>query len=201
MLIDAHSDYWPKGAIVLLVIRLVAWEATTERAKRRGEVLVFRGALAHRAVLGIGSSIAAWSMVSGWQNEEPWVLAILGVFAALGAFAWPSTVSLSSAGVEQWRWWTSKTLIPWSEVTSIQSNRSGDCRVCGSSGKWIALSRYHVDRVLFEGEVRHRAHLEKTLDASAPLTLGLHSYPPIPVGLQGRHKSTRRERKEEQSGE
>jgi len=200
MVFESHSDYWSKGPIVLVLLRLVMWEATIERAKRRGKTLVFSGSLMLRLVLGAGIGIFVWTMFRDRNREETWVLAMGAVIVILTALSWPSTISLSDAGAERWRWWSRKILIPWNEVTGIQKNKAGDRTIFGVSGKSITLTRYHADPVTFEYEVRRRAQLKETLDAGAPLTLGLEEYPPIPVGLHGRRKMTRQERKRERKG-
>jgi hypothetical protein len=197
MPVESHSDYWSKGPIVLLLLRLVMWEATIERVKRRGTTLVFRGSLMLRSVLGSGIGIFAWAMFADWKHEDTWVLTAGAFFIFLTAVGWPSTITVSDIGVEQGRWWRPKTLIPWKEVTAIEANKGGDRTVFGISGKNITLTRYHADPIAFEYEVKRRAQLKETLDASAPLTLGLREYPRIPVGLHGQHKMTRRERQRE----
>jgi hypothetical protein len=126
-----------------------------------------------RLVLGSGIGIFVWKVFTDWQHEETWVLMGGALIVLLIAVAWPSTISLSDAGVERWRWWSRKILIPWNEVTAIEANKSGDRMVFGASGKRITVTGYHADSVGFEFEVRRRAHLKETLDASAPLTLGL----------------------------
>jgi hypothetical protein len=122
-----------------------------------------------------------------------------GLIISVGALAWPSTLWLTDTGIEQRRWWRPKVVIPWNEVTAIQANKGGDRAVFGISGNHITLTRYHADPIGFEFEVRRRANLKETLDASAPITLGLQEYPRIPIVLYGHHKKTRRERKLEKS--
>jgi len=192
---NSHSDSWPKGVAALLLLRLVMWEVTVERAKRSGTMLLFSGALLFRVVLGSGIGIFVWTMFRDWNHEEPWILAAGALIVLLIAVAWPSTIFLSDAGVGRSRWWSRQILIPWSEVTAIQANKGGDRTVFGVSGKSITLTRYHADPITFEYEVRRRAKLKETLAASAPLSLGLQAYPRIPVGIAGRHKMTRQERK------
>lgn len=200
MPIESHSDYWSKGPVVLLVLRLLLWEASAERARRRGTATVFPGSLGGRVMVAFLVIGLAWLILKRWDQEEGWILALAGGIQLFAALAWPSTIWLSDTGIEERRWWRPRKWIPWNEVTAIQANAAGDKAVFGRSGQYICLDRFHVDPVGFEYEVRRRANLRETLDASAPITLGLQDYPHIPVGLRGRHKKTRRERKLENNG-
>jgi len=67
-----HADYWPKGAVVLLLLRLILWNASAERAKRQGTATIFRGSLATRGVLGAGAAIFAWTMLTDWKGDDFW---------------------------------------------------------------------------------------------------------------------------------
>ncbi len=145
--------------------------------------------------MGCSIALLSWYAVKDSATTEVWVRVLLCLFAFGTAAVWPSVIVLSDAGVEERRWWRPRKLIPWAEVTAVQANRSGDRAVFGRDGQCICLDRYHVDHIGFEFEVRRRAGLKETLHAEAPLSLGLKEYPPIPVGLHGRHKMARRERK------
>ncbi len=183
--VSMHADYWPKGAIILLILRLVLVEASTERAKRRGTSTVFRGS-PHRAEYAIRRArrFFAWTMLTDWKGENFWVLAGGCLFVCLFLVAWPSTISLSDAGVKKSWWWGRRIVIPWEEVTAIERSAGGDLAVFGASGRRVTLSRYHAAPAVFEFEVKRRAHLKETMDASAPLTLGLQDYPRERAGIQ-----------------
>src|SRR5258708_2285044 len=115
MPVEPHSEYWSKGPIVLLLMRLLLWEAGAERAKRQGTTMVFTSALGLRIVFAFGVSIFAWTMLKEWSREESWVLITGGLTIFAFALAWPSTLWLTDTGIEQRRWWRPKVVIPWNE--------------------------------------------------------------------------------------
>jgi hypothetical protein len=143
-------------------------EAQLSRARRKSGLLVFQGALSVRIISALG--IVGFSILLFFSagHEETWLL-ILGTCLVLGfCFAWPVSISLGPDGLRRHIWWRKAVFITWNEVTGIQKNKGGDIEVFGKLGQSISFTRFHIDPLRFETEVKKRAGLDRTLDPSLP---------------------------------
>jgi hypothetical protein len=155
----------------LVLIRLFVVEARLAQTQAQGGILVFRTGVGFRALIVVGTAIIGWQMVREFRTAETWVLCMCSAILLFAFFAWPSTIAVGVDSVSQHRWWRKSVRIPWSEVTAIQKNAVGDMQVFGIKGQTITFTRYHVNPARFEEEVKERASLTSTIDASALPTI------------------------------
>jgi hypothetical protein len=166
--VSLDSNMWWQGPFVLMVLRLVHTEALLLRAKRNGEVLVFRGALSMRVLFACGIAGLSFGVYFSIGREEMWLLLLAATMVLGLCLAWPATISLGPDGLRRHLWWRRTTAIPWTEVTGIQKNQGEDIEVFGRNGQSISFTRYHIDPYRFEREVKWRAKLDRTLDPALP---------------------------------
>jgi hypothetical protein len=189
------SNSW-KYPLILTVPCIVQAEASLTRAKFTNGVLVFCAGRLLRLLIGGGIVGFSALIIARAGNDETWALVALSGVVVLCCFAWPSTVVLTDAGVEEARWWRTKVTVPWSEVTAIDKGAQNDYIVYGRNGQRIGFDRFKVDGLCFAHEVEFRANLKQVTDTTAPVTLGL-SDPPSHTPWSGERKKSRRERKQD----
>lgn len=159
--------------MVLVLVRLLSVEAALAHVQIKKDVLVFRCGWGLRILVGSGILFFLDQIVGGLRVEKGWVIGMLVTILMFLAFAWPSTLTIGPDGVSKHQWWRSAVTIPWGKVTAIERNSVGDMQVFGSEGQTVVFTRYHVDPTRFELEIKRRANLDRTMDASAPPTLRL----------------------------
>jgi len=191
-----HSNSW-KYVLGLMVLRIVQVEASLTHAKFTNGILVFPAGRLLRLLMGgaiVGFSIL---IIARAGVDETWALVALSIIVVLFCFAWPSTITLSDAGLEEIRWWRPKLTISWNAVTALEKGASNDYRVYGRNGQRIGFDQFKVDGSRFAVEVERRAKLTRVIDGAAPVTLGLGDPPPPIKPWIGEAKKSRRERKQD----
>ena len=173
MSLNFGSSTWLIAPVVLVLLRLLSIEATAAYAQKAGGVLVYRTGSALRILIGGGIVFFAYQVIDSLGSEKGWVIGMLSGILIFLSFAWPSVLTISPTSISQRRWWRRSVTIPWSEVTAIEKNSVGDLQVFGRMGEYVVFTRYHVDPAGFETEVRQRAKLDQTLDASRRPSLHL----------------------------
>ena len=124
-----------------------------------------------RVVFGIGIFGFSAGILASIGKEESWILGGSAVLVIAGCLAWPATIALDSKGITWTMWWRRARHVRWSEVVGIEKNRGGEIRVFDNQGQCILFTRFHIDPMRFEHEVKRRARLKGVIDASAPPTL------------------------------
>ena len=167
-------NIWWQGPIVLLVLRLLYFEAVLARAEARHGALVFRAGKGARILFLATVLFSLVAIVSiAVRQEDLWLIMIPTAFLIIAAFSWPAAVVIAQDAITQKLWWGRTVRVGWLDATGIEKHAGGELNVFGRHGETIAFSRYHVDPQRFEAEVLRRAHLEKVIDASRPPTIGL----------------------------
>ncbi|HLW76462.1 MAG TPA: hypothetical protein VKS01_05740 [Bryobacteraceae bacterium] len=167
------SDLLSFSALLLIVgARLLALEASLGRSQQSGDVLVFRVGVATRLSTALLMLALSVTIVTRWNSSALWDAIFIALLAVLAAI-WMPAVKLTPTAVSKHWWWRTPVKIPWTEVAAIDKSRDGDLHVRSKSGKSILFTRYNVDPSRFESEVKTRAHLTRTLDASAPTSLSI----------------------------
>jgi hypothetical protein len=168
---SSDSNAWWIGPLVLTLLRLLYAEARLTHAAAKDGALVFRAGMGMRVLLGVGILGFSVGTLASIGHEETWLLvASTGIVIAL-CVAWPATVVIAEDGVRRHVWWRRTAALPWKEVSGIERNAGGDIQVFGKSGQCITFTRFHIDPLRFQEEVKRRARLQNVIDASAPPSL------------------------------
>jgi hypothetical protein len=154
------SRQWLIGPLVITVLRLLYFEAATERVRRTGRGLVFPVSIPARGALLLTAVGSAVGVLLSYSND-PWIAAICLVFLVASAIWWPPTIVLSDETIAQRFWWGRTKRIGWQEVSGADRDANGHIIVHGTSGININFSSYHVDRRRFEAELAKRAHITR----------------------------------------
>ena len=142
---------------------------------RHGRASVRHGAIIFQAsvlrLLVDGGIVGLTFLIIRDAAGEKWWIIFGGVFVVVFfCLMWPSTITITNAGLEQRRWWQRTRSIPWSEVTAVLKNSDGEILVVGRHDR-VGFTPYHVDPQRFLNEVMSRAKVKTTVDPSAPLTI------------------------------
>lgn len=168
---DANSNVWWLGPLGLTVLRILYVEARVSQARTRGNLLLFPAGLGIRFLFGGGIIGFSALVVSSIGQEATWLLVTMTMVILALCFAWPATITIGEDGIRQHTWWRPMRMIHWTDVTGIQKEVSGDIEVFCKQGKSLTFSRFYVDPLRFQDEVKRRAVLKGVIDASNPPSL------------------------------
>ena len=137
----------------LLAIHLFALEALAERAKRRGDVVLYRAPIGLRFFLGVAivAMVYGAGVVALSAKPDLWVSIPLVALAIFCASQWPADLEVSSSGISERKWLgLRKIIFAWQDVASAALVPSEDSVwVVSKSGATIKHTKYHVDRAGF----------------------------------------------------
>jgi hypothetical protein len=145
-----------------LAIHWFAAEARAERAKRTGEITLYRAPLGLRMLLGVASLALVYGAgtvaLSSNARHDWWVSGLLFAMAVFCLSQWPADLGLSKAGIYEQKWFgIHRRTFRWEEITSATHTPADDCvSIVSNSGYTIKHSKYHVDRTGFIAEVKTR---------------------------------------------
>jgi hypothetical protein len=169
--VDTTSNIWWIGPLVLVLMRVVVFNARLSGAERDGRALVFRVAPSFRYMAWLGVLIFTVLFIRAIGREEPWVLALAGVAALLFSLAWPPTFVCTPTSLIRYLWWKPQVAFSWDEVTQIEHTKGGDLNIYDSSGRCLCFTRFHVDPIRFKSEVLRRANIKASIESSQPISL------------------------------
>lgn len=158
-----HADTsWLTVLAAILLVRWLGFEAVTERAVRKGNLLLFRAPTGLRLLFGFslpGMVYAAGAVVLSQDSRRDWWLSIIFIgFATLIAYIWPADIGLSKSAIYEQKWlglW--KKTVPWEDVDYATADPADNSvEVVSKSGVSIRHTKYHVDRRDFLAEIRNR---------------------------------------------
>src|SRR5258708_1642837 len=113
---NATSNTWWIGPLVLTLLRLLDTEARLSHATARSGALVFRVGLALRLLFLVGIVGFSLGALVSIGREETWLLAMGATLVILACFAWPVTITLDDTQIRRTVWWKPTTTIPWNQV-------------------------------------------------------------------------------------
>ncbi len=148
-------DWWLTPS-AMMAVYLVQLEARLERAKSRGNALVFRGPVLLRLMLIVCLVVLPVFVVMHWDSRDPLPGICLLFFSFILVFVWPAAFVVDDAGLRRILWWKPVVMIPWKDVAEIEKNAAGDVMVIGM-GSTLTFSRFHVDPERFEKEISKRS--------------------------------------------
>jgi hypothetical protein len=143
---------WLTILCTLLAIHLFALEALAERAKRLGEVTLYRAPLGLRLVLGaaiITMLYGAGSVALSEEFKQDWWVSVSLLGLAFFCTAqWPAELGVSKSGVYQKKWLgLHKRSFQWKEIASAALDPSeNSVWVVTKSGTAIKHTMFHIDR-------------------------------------------------------
>jgi hypothetical protein len=147
-----HMPSWLTILVSGIAVYWLANEARVERAKRDGEITLYRLGLGLRVliVLAVPTMLYGAGAVAFSRNfsRDWWVSASLLALAVFFISQWPSDLGVSSVGIYEEKWFgLSKRTFRWEEIASAMANASEDSIwIVSKSGVTIKHSKYHVDR-------------------------------------------------------
>lgn len=151
---------WVTIVCALLAVRLLALEASAERAKRTSGATLYRAPIGMRVLLGaaiVGMVYGAGAVVLSEDFERNWwVSVVLLVMAIFCASQWPADLGVSKSGIFQKQWFGLRTrTFRWEDVASAALNSAEDSVwVVTKSGVTIKHTKYHVDRAGFIAQMK-----------------------------------------------
>jgi hypothetical protein len=143
-----------------LAVYWFAVEARAERAKRAGEITLYRAPLGLRMLLGLASLAMVYGAgsvaLSSTARHDWWVSGLIFAMAMFCLSQWPANLGLSKAGIYEQKWFgLRRRTFRWEEIASATHTASDDCvSIVSNSGYTIKHSKYHVDRIGFIAEVK-----------------------------------------------
>jgi hypothetical protein len=152
---------WLTTLVAGIAVYWIAIEAQAERARRNGELTLYRAPLGLRVLFGLTlpAMVYGAGAVALSQNfrQDWWVSALLLGIAIFCASQWPSDLGVSDAGIYEQKWFgLRKRSFRWEEIASAMVSPSDDSvSVVSKSGVTIKHSRYHVDRAGFILQVKN----------------------------------------------
>ena len=168
---NTESNIWWIGPLVLTLLHLLYKEARLSHATKKGDQLVFRAGVGARVLLALGIVGFSLGTLASIGREEPWLLALGAALAISCCFGWPVTIVMDDHSITRHIWWKPGISIPWNEVSGVERNAGADIQVFGNHGQCITFTRYHIDPIRFQDEVRRRAGLSNIRNASDPPTI------------------------------
>jgi hypothetical protein len=153
---------WLTIVCALLTIHLFALEALAERAKRRGDITLYRAPVGLRVLLGaaiIGMIYGAGTVALSQSARQDWWVSVL--LLSLGIFCasqWPANLGVSKSGIYEEKWFgLRKKSFRWQDIASAAPSPSDDSvAVVSKSGATIKHTKYHVDRTGFITQIKAR---------------------------------------------
>jgi hypothetical protein len=151
---------WLTIAAVGLAVHWFAIEARAERAKRNGEITLYRAPFGFRVLFGLALPAMVYGAgtvaLSDNFSRDWWVSALLFAMAVFCASQWPADLGVSKAGIYEQRWFgLRKRTFRWGEIASATVDPSDDSvSIVSKSGSTIKHSKYHVDREGFIAQVK-----------------------------------------------
>jgi hypothetical protein len=151
---------WLAIVVTGTAVHWFAIEARAERAKRGGEVTLYRAVFGLRVLLGLTVPILVYGAgevaLSGDFKQEWWVSALLLAIAILCASQWPSNLGISGVGIYEEKWLgLRKKIFRWEEVASATLRPSDDSvSIVSKFGATIKHTKYHVDRGGFISQIK-----------------------------------------------
>jgi hypothetical protein len=144
----------------LLAVYVLAWEASAERAKRKGAVTLYRATIGLRVLFGAGTIAMVYGAVVVARSDnfrrDWWVSVLLFGLAVFCASQWPADLGVSESGIVEKRWFgIRKRVFQWQDVASAALDPAEDS-VCvvTKSGITIKHTKYHADRAGFIAQVK-----------------------------------------------
>jgi hypothetical protein len=151
---------WLTIVCALLAVHLFALEALAERARRVGEVTLYRAPIGMRVLFGAAIVAMVYGagavVLSENSRRDWWVSILLLVLAMFCASQWPADLGVSKSGIFQREWLGLRTkTFHWEDVASAAPNQAEDSVwVVTKSGVTIKHTKYHVDRAGFIGQMK-----------------------------------------------
>jgi len=142
----------------LLAIRLFALEASAERAKRAGDITLYRAPIGLRFSLGaaIIAMVYGAGVVVLSEKRDWWTFALLMALAIFCTSQWPADLEISKSGVSERRWLgLRKRTLAWSDIASAAlAHDEESVWVVSKLGVTIKHTKYHVDRTDFVAQMK-----------------------------------------------
>jgi hypothetical protein len=151
---------WLTILCTLLAIHLFSLEALAERAKRTGEITLYRAPLGLRILLGsaiIGMVYGAGAVALSRDFRRDWWVSVL--LLSLGIFCasqWPADLGVSKSGIYEKKWLgLRKKAFHWENIaSSALAPDENSVWVVARSGTTIKHTKYHVDRAGFIAQMK-----------------------------------------------
>jgi len=143
-----------------LAIHWFALEARAERAKRKGEITLYRASFGLRILLGLAvlGMVYGAGVVAVSQNfrRDSWTSALLFAMAIFCTSQWPADLGVSRTGIYEQTWLgLRKRIFRWEEISSATADPSDDSiSIVSKSGATIKHSKCHVDRPGFVAQIK-----------------------------------------------
>ncbi len=158
-----HTGYVSSGLFVYLFVSSMLNKAKVSRVKKSGPAIIFDATLFTKAVIAagaIGFSIGSFYVALTKPSAALGVYVFSGL-AVMCSFAYPSTISITSDGVREYRWWGKSTILKWRDVQKIEYHKGPATTVVfGLDGSKIAHSGFHRDPDTFQTECLKHTHLK-----------------------------------------
>jgi len=145
----------------LLAVYVVAWEASAERAERKGAVALYRATIGFRVLIGAGiiAMLYGAGAVARSDNfrRDWWVSVLLFGMAMFCASQWPADLGVSESGIFEKKWFgIRKRMFQWQDVASaaLDPAENSVC-VVTKSGITIKHTMFHADRAGFIAQVKN----------------------------------------------
>ena len=144
-----------------LAVHLLGLEALAERAKRKGEITLYRPPVGLRVLLGASTISMAYGAgavaLSDNFSRDWWVSVLLLGLAVFCASQWPADLGVAESGIFERKWFgLRKRAFPWQDVASAALNPADDSVwVVTKSGVTIKHTKYHVDRARFTAQMKN----------------------------------------------
>jgi hypothetical protein len=140
---------WTNG-IVVAIVSYILHHRSTEKAKRKGDEVIFRPRLVARIVYFAGTpfftlaSVAALFDVPG--DRQWFVSMVFVVFAVLGLYSWPGIIIVDKVGVRRVWLGIHREEMSWTEIRTAVYIQSESCVVLkAADGQALRTSFLHVD--------------------------------------------------------
>lgn len=153
---------WLTIVCALLAIHFFALEVLAERAKRRGDITLYRAPVGLRVLLGAAIVAMIYGAgtvaVSQSARQDWWVSVLLLSVAIFCASQWPANLCVSKSGIYEQKWFgLRKKSFRWLDVASAAPSPSDDSvSVVSKSGAMIKHTKYHIDRAGFIAQIKAR---------------------------------------------
>ncbi len=151
--------------LVYVAIALLSTLATSQSARRRGDVTIFPILRIVRILVWAGGLFCAVAGVEDVATEGIRFTGLLLIVVSLGTLLVPlQSVAISSTGVESLPiLFMKRVTIPWENIQRVEYRKRGRLIVVLGDHKSITHTRFNADPVLFE------ELLTKHVDARATL--------------------------------
>lgn len=151
---------WLTIVVTGTAVHWIGIEARAERAKRKGEVTLYRAPLGLRLLFGLALPAMVYGAgevaLSDNFKHEWWVSTLLFAMAIFCALQWPPNLGVSDAGIYEENWLgLRRKSFRWEEIASAMESPSDDSvSVVSNSGATIKHTKYQVDRAGFIIQVK-----------------------------------------------